>query len=96
MSIQSKNFNKSDLAIHMARKLPLLGDDTVNDCIDLIMDEIIKSVALDQALEIRGFGVFSKKFIRPRKFSNPKTNKIQFLGETAVLHFKPSTSLLKF
>jgi len=38
---------------------------------------------------------FSKKYIRPRKFVNPKTKKISYLGETATMHFKPSKSLVK-
>jgi integration host factor subunit beta len=50
-------------------------------------------VALDEKVEIRGFGTFSKKLIRPRKFINPKTKEVSYLGETAVMHFKPSKSL---
>ena len=46
-------------------------------------------------IEIRGFGTFSKKFIRPRKFINPKTKEVSYIGETATMHFKPSRSLVK-
>ena len=45
-------------------------------------------------VEIRGFGTFSKKYIRPRKFVNPKTKAVSYIGETATLHFKPSKSLI--
>ena len=38
---------------------------------------------------------FSKKQIRPRKFINPKTKKISYLGETSTVHFKPSKALIK-
>ena len=56
---------------------------------------ITEAVALDEKVEIRGFGTFSKKFIRPRKFVNPKTKEVSYLGETATMHFKPSKSLTK-
>ena len=51
-------------------------------------------MALDQKVEIRGFGTLSKKFIRPRKFINPKTKKVTYLGETTTMHFKPSKFLI--
>ena len=67
----------------------------ISDEIEVILDSIIESVALDEKVEIRGFGTFSKKFIRPRKFTNPKTKKVSYIGETAIMHFKPSKSLIK-
>ena len=30
-----------------------------------------------------------------RKFINPKTKEVSYLGETATMHFKPSKSLIK-
>ena len=42
-----------------------------------------------------GNSSFSKKYIRPRRFINPKTKKISYLGETATIHFKPSKSIMK-
>ena len=63
--------------------------------IDIILDSIVEAVALDEKVEIRGFGTFSKKFIRPRKFINPKTKKVSYVGETSTMHFKPSKSLIK-
>ena len=63
--------------------------------LDVIVDSIVESVAKDEKVEIRGFGTFSKKYIRPRKFINPKTKEVSYLGETATMHFKPSKSLLE-
>jgi len=94
MKKQLGNFNKSDLAIHLSRKFPTLNDETVIEGIDLILQEIINTVALDNRVEIRGFGTFSKKTIRPRKFINPKTKEESYLGETSIMHFKPSKKLL--
>ena len=47
------------------------------------------------SLAIDGFGTFSKKYIRPRKFVNPRTKEVSYLGETATMHFKPSKSLIE-
>tara|TARA_B100000886_G_scaffold321360_1_gene263494 strand:+ start:1190 stop:1486 length:297 start_codon:yes stop_codon:yes gene_type:complete len=95
MKKQLQNFNKSDLAIKLSRKFSSLNDETIYEVIDVILQEIINSVALDKRVEIRGFGVFSKKTIRPRKFINPKTKKESYLGETSIMHFKASKKLLK-
>ena len=62
---------------------------------DIILNTIVESVALDEKIEIRGFGTFSKKYIRPRKFVNPKTKEVSYLGETATMHFKTSKALIK-
>ena len=93
MKKQIQNFNKSDLAIILSRKFSSLNDDVIDDSIDLILQKIINTVALNGRVEIRGFGVFSKKNIRPRKFTNPKTKEESYLGETSTLHFKASKSL---
>ena len=94
MKNQIQNFNKSDLAIILSRKFSSLKDEVIDDSIDLILQKIINTVALDGRVEIRGFGVFSKKNIRPRKFINPKTKEESYLGETSTLHFKASNKLL--
>ena len=94
MKNQIQNFNKSDLAIILSRKFSSLKDEVIDDSIDLILQKIINTVALDGRVEIRGFGVFSKKNIRPRKFINPKTKEESYLGETSTLHFKASSKLL--
>ena len=94
MKKQIQNFNKSDLAILLSRKFPSLNDETIIEGIDLMIQEIINSVAFDNRVEIRGFGSFSKKTIRPRKFINPKTKEESYLGETSTMHFKASKKLL--
>ena len=94
MKKQIQNFNKSDLVIHLSRKFPSLNDEIIIEGIDLILQEIINTVALDNRVEIRGFGSFSKKNIRPRRFINPKTKEESFLSETAIMHFKASKKLL--
>ena len=80
--------------MQMERKLADLNQETIAEAVDILLQEIINYAALDQRIEIRGFGVFSKKNIRPRKFINPKTKEVSYLGETSTMHFKASDKLL--
>ena len=95
MSRSKDNFNRSDIESSLAKDFSDLTKDQISKSIDVIIDSIVESVAKDEKVEIRGFGTFSKKYIRPRKFVNPKTKEVSYLGETATLHFKPSKSLLE-
>ena len=88
-------FTRSDIEISLNNQFPEITKSKISESINIILETIIESVALDEKVEIRGFGTFSKKYIRPRRFTNPKTKKVSYLGETATLHFKPSKSLIK-
>ena len=89
-----ETFTRSDIESSLKKEFPNLTKQEISQAINIILDSIIESVALDDKVEIRGFGTFSKKLIRPRKFINPKTKKISYLGETATMHFKPSKALI--
>ena len=93
--INKETFTRSDIELSLKKEFPELSKSDIADALDIILESITEAVALDEKVEIRGFGTFSKKYIRPRKFVNPKTKKISYLGETATMHFKPSKSLLK-
>ncbi len=96
MSNQKKDtFTRSDIELSLRKEFPNLKNSKISEAIDIILETIIDTIALDEKVEIRGFGTFSKKYIRPRKFTNPKTKKISYLGETATMHFKPSKALIK-
>ena len=95
MTKKLDTFNRSDLEEQLSLEFPHLGKEKISSAIDVIIDTIIEAVALDNKVEIRGFGTFSKKHIRPRKFVNPKTKAVSYIGETATLHFKPSKSLIQ-
>ena len=86
-------FTRSDIEEYIRQELPNLNKSEFVESINIILETITEAVALDSKVEIRGFGTFSKKFIRPRRFTNPKTKKISFLGETSIMHFKPSKSI---
>ncbi len=95
MNSIKETFTKSDIESSLKKEFPNLSKSDITEAINIILESIIEAVALDDKVEIRGFGTFSKKYIRPRKFVNPKTKKISYLGETATMHFKPSKSLVK-
>tara|TARA_Y200000002_G_C22095232_1_gene420356 strand:+ start:93 stop:386 length:294 start_codon:yes stop_codon:yes gene_type:complete len=91
---KQETFTRSDIEASLKKELPELTKADISEAIDIILESIIEEVALDNKIEIRGFGTFSKKLIRPRKFINPKTKEVSYLGETATIHFKPSRSLV--
>ncbi len=95
MSNSKDNLNRSDIESSLLKQFPELSKDQITKSIDAIIDSIVEAVAQDDKVEIRGFGTFSKKYIRPRRFVNPKTKEVSYLGETATMHFKPSKSLLE-
>lgn len=94
-NLKKDTYNRSDIEASLKKEFPSLTKLQISEAIDSILQSIVEAVALDEKVEIRGFGTFSKKFIRPRKFVNPKTKKISYLGETATMHFKPSKKLIK-
>ncbi len=93
--VKQETFTRTDIESSLKKEFPNLSKSEITKAVDAILESIVEAVALDEKVEIRGFGTFSKKFIRPRKFINPKTKKISYLGETATMHFKPSKSLIK-
>ena len=88
-----ETINRSDIESSLRKEFPDITNSNISDAIDIILESIIEAVALDDKVEIRGFGTFSKKLIRPRKFINPKTKEVSYLGETETIHFKPSKKL---
>ena len=92
---KQQTFNRSDIEKALTKEVPNLNKSQISLAIDSILESIVDAVALDDKVEIRGFGTFSKKYIRPRKFINPRTKEVSYLGETATMHFKPSKSLIE-
>ena len=95
MNNKKETYTRSDIETSLRKEFSNISKTDLNAAIDVILNSITEAVALDEKVEIRGFGTFSKKFIRPRKFVNPKTKEVSYLGETATMHFKPSKSLTK-
>ena len=94
-SNKPETYNRSDIELALIKEFPHFSKSQISLAIDSILESIVDAVALDNKVEIRGFGTFSKKYIRPRKFINPRTKEVSYLGETATMHFKPSKSLVE-
>jgi len=92
---EKETITRSDIESSLKKEFPYLSKVEISSAINIILESIVEAVALDEKVELRGFGTFSKKFIRPRKFINPKTKNVSFLGETATMHFKSSKLLMK-
>ena len=92
---KKETFTRSDIEASLIKEFPNITKLEITKTIDIILESIVEAVALDEKVEIRGFGTFSKKVIRPRRFTNPKTKEVSYLGETAIMHYKPSKSLVK-
>ena len=94
-NLKKDSYTRSDIEKSLRKEFPEITKSQISSAIETIIESIVESVALDDKVEIRGFGTFSKKFIRPRKFVNPKTKSVSFIGETATIHFKTSSKLIK-
>tara|TARA_B100001093_G_scaffold146479_1_gene139203 strand:+ start:1426 stop:1719 length:294 start_codon:yes stop_codon:yes gene_type:complete len=92
---KTKKLNRSDIEAYIQKQLPQIPHNQIRLSIELIINQIVEAVAMDERVEIRGFGTFSKKYVRPRKFINPKTKEVSYLGETETIHFRPSKKLTK-
>ena len=75
-SNKQKTYNRSDIELDLNKEFPDLNNSQISSAIDSILESIVEAVALDDKVEIRGFGTFSKKYVRPRKFINPRTKKV--------------------
>ena len=94
-SQKKETLPRSNIEASLKKQFPNLSKKEITEAIDIILESIVETVALDEKVEIRGFGTFSKKLIRPRRFINPKTKEVSYLGETALMHFKASKSMNK-
>jgi len=84
---------KSKLINSIAKKQHILPEKDIATCANLLIDQMIDTLAHGGRIEIRGFGSFSLHYRPPRNAHNPKT------GERVVTlakyrpHFKPGKDL---
>ena len=53
-------FTRSDIEASLKKEFPNLSKSDISNAVDSISNVIINSIALDEKVEIRGFGTFSK------------------------------------
>ena len=72
MTKKLETFNRSDLEEQLSLEFPHLTKKKFHPAIDVIINTIVKAVALDNKVEIRGFGTFSKNILDPENLSTLK------------------------
>ncbi|SPT68417.1 Integration host factor subunit beta [Anaerobiospirillum thomasii] len=84
---------RADLINTLVAKYSELPPALVDDVVRELFEQMIKSLASSQRIEIRGFGSFEVRVRAPRVAHNPKTGQKVEVGERRVVHFKPGVDL---
>ena len=84
---------KSELIELLARKQDHLPQKDVELAVKCVLEQMSRTLATGDRIEIRGFGSFSLHFRPPRVGRNPKTGDSVELAGKYVPHFKPGKEL---
>ena len=84
---------KSELIETLAKKQPHLALKDVDLAVDCIIEHMCQTLAVNDRIEIRGFGAFSLHYHPARVGRNPKTGEPLNLSANYLLHFKPGKEL---
>lgn len=84
---------KSQLIQRVAAANPHLYQRDVERIVNVILDEIIASLARGDRVELRGFGAFTVKHRAARQGRNPRTGETVFVEEKFVPFFKTGKEL---
>lgn len=84
---------KTDLIEALAAKQNYLNKNDIDLAIDCIFEYMSEALTTNQRIEIRGFGVFSLRYLAPRRGRNPFSGEVLDLPATYSVHFKPGKEL---
>ncbi|RMF03670.1 MAG: integration host factor subunit beta [Alphaproteobacteria bacterium] len=84
---------KSELIQKVAAANPHLYQRDVERIVNVVLDEIIASLARGDRVELRGFGAFTVKHRAARQGRNPRTGATVFVEEKYVPFFKTGKEL---
>jgi integration host factor subunit beta len=84
---------KSELIQRVGAANPHLYQRDVERIVNIILDEIIASLARGDRVELRGFGAFTVKHRTARQGRNPRTGETVFVEEKFVPFFKTGKEL---
>ena len=86
--------SRKELIKNLKKKNPNLNKSELENTIETFCKVILKALADDKNVELRGFGSFFKKKLK-EKYSarNPKTGELIYIPEKNKLKFKPSKYL---
>ena len=86
---------KSKLLKQLSKSYPNILKKTHEKIVDIILNEIKKTLKRGERVEIRSFGVFSTKIQKARISRNPKTGEKVHTPEKKTSHFKMAKDLIK-
>ncbi|HHN73205.1 MAG TPA: integration host factor subunit beta [Thermopetrobacter sp.] len=84
---------KSELVQRIAARNPHLYQRDVERIVNTVLNEIVRALADDNRVELRGFGAFSVRYRKARVARNPRTGEPVHVGEKKVPHFKTGKEL---
>ncbi|MCI5209671.1 MAG: integration host factor subunit beta [Candidatus Electrothrix sp. ATG2] len=84
---------KPELVREVTQQLSGYYKQDVARAVDIILENIALSLTEGRRVEIRGFGTFSVRALKPRTTKNPKTGKMMDIPARKTLHFTMSKSL---
>lgn len=84
---------KSELIQKIAEKLPHLSEKDIYEGVNVILEEMTRTLSEGGRIEIRGFGSFSLHYHAPRNAHNPKTGEKVITNGKYTPHFKPGKEL---
>ena len=86
---------KSKLLKQLSNSFPNFLKKDLEKFINIIFTEIKQTLARNERVEFRGFGVFSTNTQKARISRNPKTGQKVNTPEKKTIHFKMSKDLFK-
>jgi len=84
---------KSELVDVIALGNPHLSRVDVERMVNAVLDRIVEALAEGGRAELRGFGVFSVRYRRPKAGRNPRTGETVQVEEKWIPHFKTGKEL---
>ena len=84
---------RSELITFIARRHNELPTRDIELAVSLLIQTIGVALANGERIEVRGFGAFSIRELKPRMGRNPKTGEAVALGSRRSIHFKPGKEL---
>ena len=89
------SFVKSQILDQLADSYPSFLRRDLEKALNIVFDEIIKTLAKDNNVQIRGFGSFKTKQLKSRIGRNPKDGSKVNISAKRVVHWKMSKQLLQ-
>lgn len=88
-----KEINKADIIARISEKTPFWGHDLVAKVVNLLLTQMVGTIAKGNRIEVRGFGTFNIHSFPERVGRNPKTGESVLVPEKRNVRFKPGRYL---